>query len=98
MSESIIRIGKLGLSQSFLSQTEEQRKKICLEILEKGFKHSDKRLGIERKREIISNLLVRSIKQLEIEESYEEANILLQIQNTIPIYVSILSTQNEENP
>lgn len=84
MKQSIIRIGKIGLTKNYLNQTEEERHRICVEIIKNGFKLSDGRYKLDRKAQIFEDLFVRSIEQLELEEEYEECQILKEIMEKIP--------------
>ena len=94
-----LRIGNLNLTYAYLKEHKNRRNKICQTILFKAFDSFKVPETIDKKAEVVSALMDRSIKALEFEEIYEEAQIILEIKNQIPVIVEKLKSQlAQENP
>jgi len=96
LEQKIVRIGSLNLTYAYLNEDAERRKEMCHTILEQAFGHMRAAATIDTKAEAMSNLLIRSIKVLEQEEIYEEAQIILELQKQIPNVVEKMKSQSAQ--
>ena len=93
VNEGILRIKNLNLTYAYLKDTKENQEKVCLTILEKAFASFQVPETFERRADIVTKLLERSIKQLEEEQEFEECQILLDIQTYIPTLIKKIKSQ-----
>lgn len=82
--QRIVRINDLNLTTHFLQLPEIERKKLCSDILEKGFDTMIATDNLNVKAKITKGLFERSIRVLESEESYEECAVLKEVMDMIP--------------
>lgn len=82
--QHVITPGSLVNTLEYLNKSKEEKEKICLDLVEKAFKRMKVNAPLELKMENMLIVLDRSLKYLENREEYEQAQIILDLKNTVP--------------
>jgi len=93
--EQILRIKSLKLTYSYLNESKVKRNRICRTIIENAFKTFSVPETIDRRAEVITKIIDKSIHQLEIEEEFEECQILSEVKSAIPKVVKSLKSKEK---
>jgi len=93
---NIITPGSLEKTNEYLKMTKEEKENACIEIVSKAFARMKTNTTLDQRKRVMENVLDRSLRYLEDRDEFEQAQVILDLKNTIPKVFEVLSHNVEK--